>query len=79
MRSFTNKILEAVENGTLSADAVLRDALNFMSEADVALFAETEGYFDEEFDDEVNFEFDEEEDDEEEFIEGYEEDDEGDA
>lgn len=45
VREITNKILEAIEEGTLDAAAVLRSALAYMSERDVADMAHREELF----------------------------------
>lgn len=47
-RRFTRTLLEMVDEGLLDAKQVLRDALNYMSEADVAEFADVNGYLEEE-------------------------------
>jgi len=44
MRDATNKILEMVEEGILNPTAVLRSALCYMSEYDVADMAHQEGF-----------------------------------
>jgi hypothetical protein len=42
VRNFTNLLIEAVDDGVLSADAVLRNLLGWLSEDDVRRFAEDE-------------------------------------
>ena len=49
-RKYTRKILEMIEEGLLTPEIVLKDALNWMSEDDVADMGESNGYF--EFEDE---------------------------
>jgi len=44
-RKYTNKVLEAVNDGLLDPNVVLRDALNYMSESEVEDLVETNGYF----------------------------------
>lgn len=39
-RQFTTALLEAVEAGTISADALVRDLLEWMSESEVERFGE---------------------------------------
>lgn len=51
IRKTTNKILEAMDEGTLSPTQVAEAALRFMSEDEVALLAHNEEFFMEEDDD----------------------------
>jgi hypothetical protein len=44
VRQYTNLLIEAVEDGVLSADAVLKNLLGWLSEDDVRKFAEDEYY-----------------------------------
>jgi hypothetical protein len=52
IRKYTNKILEMIDEGLLSPEIVLKDALNYMSEAQVEDMALSNGYFDFEEEDE---------------------------
>jgi hypothetical protein len=47
-RKVTNQILEMLEEGILSKDAVITACLKYMSEADVADMAHINGFLDEE-------------------------------
>lgn len=47
-REVTSKILEAVEDGTINRDLLIRDALMWMSEDDVAEMAKHHEFFPEE-------------------------------
>jgi len=49
-RKATNKLLEMVDDGVLDAKAVLRSALGYMSEADVADMASCEGFIEDDED-----------------------------
>jgi hypothetical protein len=49
IREYTNRILEAIDEGILSRDVVIQACLNYMSEADVKDMCESEGFF--EYDD----------------------------
>lgn len=49
-RQVTNQILVAVEEGVLDRDTLIRDLLMWMSESDVANFANRCGLFEEEED-----------------------------
>jgi hypothetical protein len=51
IREYTNRILEAIDEGILSRDAVIQACLNYMSEAQVKDMCESEGFFE---DDEEN-------------------------
>jgi hypothetical protein len=56
MRNVTNQLLEAVAQGTLDKDVLIRDLLGWMSEDDVAEFADRNDYVclhDEEDDEDV--------------------------
>jgi len=44
-REFTNKLIEACEEGNLDPMTILRGIVGFMSESDVQEFCENEGYF----------------------------------
>lgn len=44
-REVTNKILEALDEGILDVEFVVRAALTYMSEADVADMAHTNDFF----------------------------------
>ena len=59
-RKVTNKLLEMIEEGVLDRDALILSCLTYMSEADVADMAQSEGFLGDE-DDEDN-EDDEDED-----------------
>lgn len=45
-REATNKVLEMIEEGALSADAVVLACLSYMSEDDVADMARSNEFFD---------------------------------
>lgn len=47
MRKATTQLLELVEEGVLDPQTVLEACLNYMSEADVADMAQSEGFLDE--------------------------------
>jgi hypothetical protein len=49
-RRYTNKILEAVEDGLLDKDLVIMACLKYMSESDVADMAHINEFFSEEDD-----------------------------
>lgn len=51
-RQYTNQLLELIEDGILNADDVLRSCLNYMSEAEVEDMAISEGFIEEEDEDE---------------------------
>jgi hypothetical protein len=51
-RKFTNKLLEAVDEGMINSHNLARNLLGYMSEWDVQRFVEAEGYFDHEEEDE---------------------------
>ena len=51
-RKVTNQLLELIEEGILDAQTVLEACLQYMSEADVADMAQSEGFLDEPEDDE---------------------------
>lgn len=57
-REYTRKLLDMVDSGMIDARQVLRDALNHMSEDEVKDMAETNGYVEEE--DEEDLDEDEE-------------------
>ena len=44
LRKATNTLLQAVEQGTIDKDVLIRDLLGWMSEADVAEFADRNDY-----------------------------------
>ena len=46
-RKATTLLLEMLEDGVLDSDALARACLNYMSEADVADMAQSEGFLDE--------------------------------
>jgi hypothetical protein len=50
-REATRKILEMIDEGTMDPEFLARACLNYMSEADVADMAESEGFFPEEEED----------------------------
>jgi hypothetical protein len=53
-RKFTNKLIEAMDEGLINSHNLARNLLGYMSERDVQRFVEAEGYFDhEEEDDEA--------------------------
>jgi hypothetical protein len=60
MRRVTVQLLEGLDDGSIDPKKLAKDLLGYMSEADVADFAESEGYVDEDEDE------DEDEDDEDE-------------
>jgi hypothetical protein len=47
-RKFTNKLLEAMDEGLINSHNLARNLLGYMSERDVQRFVEAEGYFDHE-------------------------------
>lgn len=47
-RKVTNKLLEMIEEGALDRDALIHGCLRYMSEADVAAMASSEGFIEEE-------------------------------
>lgn len=51
-RKFTRKILEMVEDGIINEEILIKDLLNYLSEAEVEDFAFTNGYIEEEEDEE---------------------------
>jgi hypothetical protein len=51
-RHYTNKILEAMDEGGLDRDTVIMAALNYLSEDDVKDMAHANGFFDDEDEDE---------------------------
>lgn len=51
-REYTNKVLEAVEEGLLDRDLVIMACLKYMSEADVKDMCEANEFFEEEEDEE---------------------------
>lgn len=59
-REATSKLLDMVEQGILEPVTVLKECLNYMSEADVSDMAESAGYFEEDLDEE-DMDLDEEE------------------
>lgn len=61
-RKYTNMVLEKVEQGLLDPIQVLRDALMYMSEDEVEDFAESNGYTEDEEDEEPEYEYSDEDD-----------------
>lgn len=53
-REYTRKLLDMVDSGMIDARQVLRDALNHMSEDEVKDMAETNGYVEEEDDEDLD-------------------------
>ena len=51
-RKFTNKLLEAMDEGLINPQNLAQNLLGYMSERDVERFARAEGYFDHEEEDE---------------------------
>ena len=51
-RQYTNQLLEMIEEGLLDAETVLRSCLSYMSEADVEDMAISEGFIEEEVEEE---------------------------
>ena len=51
-RQYTNQLLEMIEEGILNAEDVLRSALCYMSESEVEDMAKSEGFIEEEEDEE---------------------------
>jgi hypothetical protein len=51
MRQYTNRLIELVEEGVLDAEDVMKACLNYMSESDVQDLCESEGYIEEEDED----------------------------
>lgn len=49
-RKVTNKLLEMIEEGVLDRDALIFSCLTYMSEADVADMAQSEGFLGDEDD-----------------------------
>lgn len=49
-RKVTNKLLEMIEEGVLDRDALILSCLTYMSEADVADMAQSEGFLGDEDD-----------------------------
>lgn len=47
-RQYTNQLLEMIEEGLLTAEDVLRSALIYMSESEVEDMAKSEGFIEEE-------------------------------
>jgi hypothetical protein len=47
-RKFTNKLLEAMDEGLINPQNLAQNLLGYMSERDVERFARAEGYFDHE-------------------------------
>jgi hypothetical protein len=47
-RKFTNKLLEAMDEGMIKPKDLVENLLGYMSERDVQRFVEAEGYFDHE-------------------------------
>ena len=47
-RKFTNKLIEAVDEGIIDARQLAANLLGYMSERDVEDFARAEGYFEHE-------------------------------
>lgn len=56
-RKYTNLVLEKVEQGLLDHIQVLRDALMYMSEDELEDFAESNGYAEDEEDEEPEYEY----------------------
>jgi len=52
MRQYTNRLIELVEEGILDAENVMRACLSYMSEHEVQDLCESEGYIEEEEEDE---------------------------
>ena len=50
-RKFTNKLLEAMDEGLIDPNQLAQNQMGYMSERDVQRFAEAEGYFDHEEED----------------------------
>jgi aldehyde:ferredoxin oxidoreductase len=44
-RRMTRRVLELAEEGIIDWEQIARDTLNWMSEAEVAEFADSNGYF----------------------------------
>lgn len=72
-RKYTKMVLEKVEQGLLDPIQVLRDALMYMSEDDVEDFAESNGYTEDEEDEEPEYEYSDEDDVREAFKQSWEE------
>ncbi len=51
-RKFTNKLIEAMDEGLINPQNLAQNLLGYMSERDVERFARAEGYFDHEEEDE---------------------------
>jgi hypothetical protein len=51
-RKFTRKLLEMVEEGLITEEILIKDLLNYLSEAEVEEFAFTNGYIEDEEEDE---------------------------
>ena len=51
-RKFTNKLIEAMDEGMINSHNLAQNLLGYMSERDVERFARAEGYFDHEEEDE---------------------------
>jgi hypothetical protein len=51
-RKFTNKLIEAMDEGLINPQNLAQNLLGYMSERDVERFAQAEGYFDHEEEDE---------------------------
>ena len=47
-RKFTNKLIEAMDEGLINPQNLAQNLLGYMSERDVQRFVEAEGYFDHE-------------------------------
>lgn len=59
LRKATNKLIDMLDSGEIDAAQLAKGLLGYMSEADVADFAESEGYIEEETDEDDSDEDDE--------------------
>jgi len=48
VREYTNKFIEAMEEGIIDPKLLAQNLMGYMSEQEVQSFAESEGYFDHE-------------------------------
>ena len=48
VREYTNKFIEAMEEGLIDPKLLAQNLMGYMSEREVQSFAESEGYFDQE-------------------------------